>query len=80
MSLGGRYVMQAIKGSPHVTYNIDEADVVFVNTYCYYIWWLGWVHTKGREPDQTPGDYLIAALTGDTSAREADMLQISHNR
>ena len=58
--------MEAIKGSDYVTTDINEADIVFVDSYCYYIWWLGWVHTKGREHQDTPGDYLVAAFTGDT--------------
>ena len=56
-----RYVAQAIKSSQYNTYDINEADVVFVNSYCYYIWWLGWVHTKGREHKETPGEQACCA-------------------
>lgn len=62
-----RYVMEAIKTSGLVTYDIEQADVVFVDSYCYHMWWLGWTHSRGRTQEGSPGVYLIAALEGTPS-------------
>jgi hypothetical protein len=56
--------MEALKTSGLVTYNIEEADVVFVNSYCYYEWWLGWTNSRGRTQQQSPAEYLIAGFEG----------------
>ena len=33
-----RYLKEAIKNSPHYTENLDSADIVYVDDYCYSIW------------------------------------------
>lgn len=40
---GPWYLHEAISSSPHVTTDIDEADIVYVYDFCYYARWLGQV-------------------------------------
>lgn len=56
-----RYLAEALRKSELVTKDINDADLVFVDSYCYYMWWLGWIHTRGREHSDSPADHLIAA-------------------
>ena len=58
---GPWHLAQAISGSQYVTTDIDAADIVYVYDYCYYTWWLAFVHSNGRvqREDATPGDYLL---------------------
>ena len=43
--------------------NLEAADIVYVYDYCYYIAWLGDVHSYGREHEDGPGDHLFSAYT-----------------
>lgn len=58
---GPWHLAQAIAGSQYVTTDIDAADIVYVYDYCYYTWWLAFVHSNGRvqREDATPGDHLL---------------------
>ena len=58
---GPWHLAQAIQGSPYHTTDLDAADTVFVYDYCYYIWWLAFVHSTGRvtREEATPGDMLL---------------------
>lgn len=58
---GPWHLAQAIRSSPYVTADLDAADIVYVYDYCYYTWWLSFVHSNGRvqREDATPGDYLL---------------------
>ena len=58
---GPWHLAQAIAGSQYATTDIDAADIVYVYDYCYYTWWLGFVHSNGRvqRDDATPGDHLL---------------------
>ena len=58
---GPWHLAQAITGSQYVTTDIDAADTVYVYDYCYYTWWLAFVHSNGRvqRNDATPGDHLL---------------------
>ncbi|CAK0785134.1 hypothetical protein CVIRNUC_008340 [Coccomyxa viridis] len=58
---GPWHLAQAISGSQYVTTDIDAADIVYVYDYCYYTWWLAFVHSNGRvqREDATPGDHLL---------------------
>jgi hypothetical protein len=58
---GPWHLVQAIRGSPYVTTDIEAADIVYVYDYCYYIWWLAFVHSNGRvtREEATPGDMLL---------------------
>ncbi len=58
---GPWHLAQAIRGSPYVTTDLDAADIVYVYDYCYYTWWLSFVHSNGRvqREDATPGDHLL---------------------
>lgn len=38
---------------------MDQADLVFVYDYCYYIWWLGSVHSLGGQVEAEAGEYLV---------------------
>ena len=71
-----RYVMEAIRKSTMFTYNLEQADIVFVDSYCYYIWWLGWSHSRGRTHEGSPGEYLMAAFKG--VPLTLHLTQISH--
>ena len=51
--------VQAIEQSSCVTDDIDTASVVYVYDYCYYVWWLAHVHSRGREHMRTPGDFMM---------------------
>ena len=42
------YLYKALKRSKLYTPKLDEADIVYVHHYCYYIWWLAHVHTLVR--------------------------------
>ena len=55
------FLAEALRKSQYYTPDLDAADVVFVYDYCYYITWLGFVHEKGRDIQETPGDDLLAA-------------------
>ena len=58
---GPWHLAQAIRSSPYVTTDLDAADIVYVYDYCYYTWWLSFVHSNGRvqREDATPGDHLL---------------------
>lgn len=58
---GPWHLAQAIAGSQYATTDIDAADIVYVYDYCYYTWWLAFVHSNGRvqRDDATPGDHLL---------------------
>ncbi|BDA47957.1 probable xyloglucan galactosyltransferase GT14 at C-terminar half [Coccomyxa sp. Obi] len=58
---GPWHLAQAIRGSQYVTTDLDAADIVYVYDYCYYTWWLSFVHSNGRvqRDDPTPGDHLL---------------------
>ena len=56
--LQGRAV-QAIKSSDCYTDDIEQAQAVYVYDYCYYIWWLATLHSRGGDMKESPGDYLI---------------------
>ncbi len=58
---GPWHVAQALRASPYATQDIDAADVVYVFDYCYYTWWLAFVHSNGRvtREEATPGDHLL---------------------
>lgn len=58
---GPWHLAQAIRGSPYVTTDLDAADIVYVYDYCYYTWWLSFVHSNGRvqRDDPSPGDHLL---------------------
>ena len=58
---GPWHLAQAISGSQYATTDIDAADMVYVYDYCYYTWWLAFVHSNGRvqREDATPGDHLL---------------------
>jgi len=58
---GPWHLAQAINSSPYATKDMDAADYVYVYDYCYYTWWLGFVHSNGRvlRDDITPGDHLL---------------------
>ena len=58
---GPWHTAQAIRGSTYYTTDLDAADIVFVYDYCYYIWWLAFVHSNGRvtREEATPGDMLL---------------------
>ena len=51
--------MQAIKSSDCYTDDIEQAQAVYVYDYCYYIWWLATLHSRGGDMKGSPGDYLI---------------------
>ena len=51
--------MQAIKSSDCYTDDIEQAQAVYVYDYCYYIWWLATLHSRGGDMKESPGDYLI---------------------
>ena len=55
------FLEQAIRKSLHFTEDVEEADIIFVADYCYYIKWLAHMHTLGAVPDdgQGPGDVLV---------------------
>ena len=40
--------------------DLDTADIIFINDYCHYIRWLGFLHAYGNEQQHGPGDDLIA--------------------
>ena len=44
---GPWYLAEAIRSSGHFTTDLNTADLVFVNDYCYYIHWLSNVHDYG---------------------------------
>ena len=47
--------MQALRSSIYYVDDVDEADVVVVDDYCYYVWWLGHVHTTNNHDDHDAG-------------------------
>ena len=54
--------MQAIRDSDCYTEDIEQAQAVYVYDYCYYIWWLATLHSRGGASMTTsPGDYLVKA-------------------
>ena len=55
-----RYLRETIKNSKYYVENIEDADIVYVDDYCYYIWWLGDIHYRGRKVTDTPGTTDLA--------------------
>lgn len=52
--------MQAIRDSDCYTDDIELAQAVYVYDYCYYIWWVATLHSRGGESMTTsPGDHLL---------------------
>ena len=51
--------VQALKSSECYTDDIEKAQAVYVYDYCYYIWWLATLHSRGGEMTTSPGDHLI---------------------
>ena len=58
-----RLCVQALKVSDCVTEDIDAAQAVFVDDYCYYVSWLGTGHLLGNKAfmniTDTPGDHIV---------------------
>ena len=57
------FLEQAIRNSGHYHPDLEEADIVYVDDYCYYSKWLAHVHTVltvRSDFDNTPGDVLVA--------------------
>ena len=80
---GPWHLAQAIAGSQYVTTDIDAADIVYVYDYCYYTWWLAFVHSNGRvqREDATPGDHLLKGYqvcsAGNTHTQHRRLLKYS---
>ena len=49
--------MQAIRDSEYAVDSPDTADIIVVDDYCYYINWLGHVHTTNKHDDHLSGLY-----------------------
>ena len=71
--------MEAIRKSTMFTYNLEQADIVFVDSYCYYIWWLGWSHSRGRTQEGSPGEYLMAAFKGIAPSSNSEFMRCGHS-
>ena len=54
--------MQAVSSSKHYTGDLDTAEIVLVNDYCYYMWWLEWVRKYGGAGYHTPGTLAPALI------------------
>ena len=50
-----RMCVQALRSSIYHVDDVDEADIVVVDDYCYYVWWLGHVHTTNNHDDHEAG-------------------------
>ena len=51
---------------------MEQADLIYVNDYCYYIWWLAAVHSHGAASDEllVPANALL----------EVCSIQLQHQR
>ena len=64
-TLKDHIVLQAIRSSDCYSSDMQTADLIYVYDYCYYIWWLATVHSRGDvgerigDEEDTPGDYLM---------------------
>lgn len=38
------HVAENLKKSDNYTPHLDQADIIFVNDYCYWAWWLAWLN------------------------------------
>ena len=76
---GPWHLAQAIAGSQYATTDIDAADIVYVYDYCYYTWWLAFVHSNGRvqREDATPGDHLLKGYQVTSARKEALIVEIA---
>ena len=55
---GPWFVAEALRASGLAAPDLESADVVWVDDYCYLSWWLGAAHSKeGMDPN--PGDHLV---------------------
>ena len=56
------WVSQSIRNSSRFTTNIDEADFVFVDMWCYHIEWLSYIHPLGNRNSTNPEPYVRRSL------------------
>ena len=67
--------MQAIKASDCYTEDIEQAQAVYVYDYCYYIWWVATLHSRGAASmTNSPGDYLIRVRTSPCSLLQLNLV------
>ncbi|KAK9805837.1 hypothetical protein WJX73_006156 [Symbiochloris irregularis] len=52
---------RAISNSSCAAATMEQADLIYVNDYCYYIWWLAAVHSHGAASDEllVPANALL---------------------
>ena len=51
--------MQALRDNGCVVADMDKAQLVFVDFYCPYISWLGYVHYSTVSLEETPADDIL---------------------
>ena len=75
------YVAQAVRSSKYFISDVQAADVVFVYDYCFYTWWLAWVHSYGRPSGvASPGDSLLLGRKVTCGIYPCQKLRFSHSR
>lgn len=57
----GWYMADAIKKSKNYTPDMNEADIVYVNDYCYWVWWLAWTNFNAMTAVKTKVDDVSVA-------------------
>lgn len=55
--------MQALKKSNCHTDSMDDAELIYIDDYCYYTWWLASIHSLGPDTRAEAGKYLLKVPT-----------------
>ena len=53
---------QVIRDGRYETRNIDSAQLVYVDLYCYHMWWMAVANSPDPSKHDSPGSHLVKVI------------------